>query len=65
MKLLCKIADLEVVDLETLKKAARGDIEPEAMNGSPASRGVLMRQTAIQFGKASESTIRLKGAKKS
>ncbi|KAJ8662918.1 hypothetical protein O0I10_001094 [Lichtheimia ornata] len=65
VKLLCKIADLEVVDLETLKKAARGDIEPEAMNGSPASRGVLMRQTAIQFGKASESTIRLKGAKKS
>ncbi|KAI7877416.1 AAA-domain-containing protein [Lichtheimia hyalospora FSU 10163] len=65
VNLSCKIADMEVVELETLKKQGKGEIDVHAEANSRATCGVLMRQTMIQFTKSSESTIRLKGAKKS
>lgn len=65
VNLSCKIADMEVVELETLKRQAKGEIDVHAESNSRATCGVLMRQTVIQFSKSSDSTIRLKGAKKS
>ncbi|KAJ8660277.1 hypothetical protein O0I10_004139 [Lichtheimia ornata] len=65
INLSCKITDMEVVELETLKRQTKGEIDVHAEGNSRATCGVLMRQTMIQFSKSSESTIRLKGAKKS
>ncbi|KAI7868132.1 P-loop containing nucleoside triphosphate hydrolase protein [Spinellus fusiger] len=63
VKLVCKIADLEVVELEALKAGLKGELE--ARPGKRAIRGLLMHQTLIQFTKTADSTIRLKGAKRS
>ncbi|KAI9315985.1 P-loop containing nucleoside triphosphate hydrolase protein [Dichotomocladium elegans] len=63
--LTCRIVDMDVVELEALKQAAKGELDPHAAVGSKATRGVLMRQSSISFVKSGESTIRLKGMKKS
>lgn len=65
VNLACRILDLEVVELETLRRGSKGEIDARTeYAASKAQRGVLMHQTAIEFTKSSESTIRLKGAKR-
>lgn len=65
VNLACRILDLEVVELETLRRGSKGEIDARTeYAASKAQRGVLMHQTAIEFSKSSESTIRLKGAKR-
>ncbi|KAI7850916.1 P-loop containing nucleoside triphosphate hydrolase protein [Circinella umbellata] len=66
VNLSCRIADMEVVELDALKRMTEEGGEHHTGSGaSKANRGVLMRQSSIQFTKSSESTIRLKGAKRS
>ncbi|KAI9494540.1 P-loop containing nucleoside triphosphate hydrolase protein [Zychaea mexicana] len=66
VNLSCRIADMEVVELDALKRMTEeGGASHEGTGASHANRGVLMRQSTIQFTKTSESTIRLKGAKRS
>ncbi|KAI8394261.1 P-loop containing nucleoside triphosphate hydrolase protein [Radiomyces spectabilis] len=65
VNLACKIVELEVVELEKLKSGLKGEIDSRAESHSNAERGVLMNQTVVHFGKSGDSTIRLKGAKKS
>ena len=60
------VADVELVNIESLQKgvAASGGKAPSSSNLSPqASRGVLLHQTVINFIKAPDSTIRLKGSR--
>ncbi|KAF7731559.1 transport between ER and Golgi ATPase protein [Apophysomyces ossiformis] len=65
INLICTVSDLEVVELETLKAGAKGEIDARAESmASRASRGVLMHQTTVIFTNASESNIRLKGSKR-
>ncbi|KAL0080661.1 P-loop containing nucleoside triphosphate hydrolase protein [Phycomyces blakesleeanus] len=64
IKLTCKISDLDVVELETLKAGSKNEAESHG-SGRKATRGLLMHQTLIQFTKSADSTIRLKGAKRS
>jgi vesicle-fusing ATPase len=51
------VVGVEVVDTEALKN---GRSDPSAPN---SHRGVLMQQTSVQFVKAPDSTIRLKGGR--
>ena len=66
VNLSCVIADMQVVELEALKRQTEESGMPDPSHGaSQANRGVLMRQTAVQFSKSSGSTIKLKGINKS
>ena len=65
VNLSCRIADMEVVELDALKHMTEEGGHHTGTGASQANRGVLMRQSSIQFTKSSESTIRLKGAKRS
>ncbi|KAI9322166.1 P-loop containing nucleoside triphosphate hydrolase protein [Dichotomocladium elegans] len=61
VKLKCKVVELEMVK-EMMLRGPHS--EKDDVDGSKAERGILIRQTAIQFAKSSESTIRLTGANK-
>jgi vesicle-fusing ATPase len=62
------IGDLQVVNLEALKKGIQGmgasnaNLTASSSSSGPV-RGVLMQQTVINFVKDPESSIRLKGAR--
>ncbi|CAO3592385.1 unnamed protein product [Absidia cylindrospora] len=62
---LCRVADLEVVDLEVLKSGrshSANDEQTPRYSGPP--RGILMHQTVVEFTKAHNALLRLKGSKK-
>ncbi|KAI9277564.1 P-loop containing nucleoside triphosphate hydrolase protein [Sporodiniella umbellata] len=62
VKFRATIADLDVVDLNVLKK---GEVDPrQERKGISANRGVLMRETNIEFTKSEGSFVNLKASKK-
>lgn len=62
---LCRVVDLDVVDLEVLKAGrGRSEYDEQQPRYSGAPRGVLMHQTVVEFAKAHNSLLRLKGSKK-
>ncbi|CAO3593346.1 unnamed protein product [Absidia cylindrospora] len=66
IQFLCRVAELDVVDMEVLKAGRSGDgagAQATSRYGG-APRGVVMHQTSVEFTKAHNSLIRLKGSKK-
>lgn len=62
VKFRATIADLDVVDLNVLKK---GEVDArQEKKGVSANRGVLMRETNIEFTKSEGSFVNLKASKK-
>ncbi len=54
------VVETEVVDIEALKKGVNGGQAQTLVSGQ---RGILMQQTMINFVKAPDSSIRLRGSK--
>ncbi|KAI9470797.1 MAG: P-loop containing nucleoside triphosphate hydrolase protein [Benjaminiella poitrasii] len=61
VKFRVTVHDLDVVDLNVLKK---GDIDAHQESQSDAIRGILMRDTNVEFTKAEGSLLNLKQSKK-
>lgn len=61
VKFRATVNDLDVVDLNVLKK---GEVDAHQENKSDAVRGILMRETNIEFTKTEGSFLNLKQAKK-
>ncbi|KAI8085172.1 P-loop containing nucleoside triphosphate hydrolase protein [Halteromyces radiatus] len=62
---LCRVMELEVVDMDVLKAGrSHHGFDPERTKYNGAPRGILMHQTTVEFTKAHNSLIRLKGSKK-
>ncbi|ORX86714.1 AAA-domain-containing protein [Basidiobolus meristosporus CBS 931.73] len=62
LNLQVQVLDLEVAELESLRS---GQTQPKSGAPSNPSRGILMQQTLVQFTKAQDCTIRLKGTSRS
>ncbi|KAL9547866.1 hypothetical protein MBANPS3_005962 [Mucor bainieri] len=61
VKFRATVNDLDVVDLNVLKK---GEVDAHQENKSDAVRGILMRETNVEFTKTEGSFLNLKQAKK-
>jgi hypothetical protein len=61
INLAVTVVDVEAVDIEVLKNAAKPDTG--ASPTQAAFRGILMQQTSISFVKAPDSSIRLVGTR--
>ncbi|KAG2193738.1 hypothetical protein INT46_011349 [Mucor plumbeus] len=61
VKFRATVNDLDVVDLNVLKK---GEVDAHQENKSDAIRGILMRETNVEFTKTEGSFLNLKQAKK-
>lgn len=55
------VTDLDVVDLNVLKK---GEVDARREKQTDAVRGILMRETNIEFSKVEGSFVNLKVSKK-
>lgn len=55
------VTDLDVVDLNVLKK---GEVDARREKQTDAVRGILMRETNIEFSKTEGSFVNLKVSKK-
>lgn len=61
IKFRVTVADLDVVDLNVLKK---GEVDARHEKTSDAVRGILMRETNVEFTKVEGSFVNLKTSKK-
>jgi vesicle-fusing ATPase len=61
VKFRATVDDLDVVDLNVLKK---GEVDAHKERPSNAVRGILMRETNIEFQKVEGSFLNLKQSKK-
>jgi vesicle-fusing ATPase len=62
VKFRATVTDLDVVDLNVLKK---GEVDPrQEKKPVSATRGILMRETNIEFAKSEGSFVNLKASKK-
>ncbi|KAI8065418.1 P-loop containing nucleoside triphosphate hydrolase protein [Gongronella butleri] len=59
----CRVMDVDLVDIRVLTQGAAGPDYAQTRRGG-APRGILMRQSSVEFAKAPNSLVRLKGSKK-
>ncbi|KAJ3090173.1 transport between ER and Golgi ATPase protein [Quaeritorhiza haematococci] len=65
INMMAVVMDVDVVDFEALRGAASPRQVESAYKARTSARGILMQQTTIQFTKAPDSNIKLKGGSRS